>query len=317
MRPEVQAVLLAGVAALTFDAGMLLIKARGDRLPALGLPPRPAALWAYLTDPGWLAGFVLQPFGYALYLWALGMAPLAVVQPVMSAGIVLFVAFAVLILGERIHAAEWAAIGAVAVGLFLLGSSLAGGGEATAADGGPWAVAGYSGAVILIAAVAAACTRGRSPGVALGTWSGVLLGLGSLWAKGLASDFARLAEGQPLLALAGDPYLYLTLAGNVAGFAVLLNALRDARAGVVFTLSSTLSNVVPILGGMVAMGERLPEGPVAAALRVASLVLTLGGAAYLARFDATIRSPASDVMRAPDPGVRRARIPTGRPSPFD
>ena len=302
MRAEVQALVLAGVAALTFDAGMLLLKARGDRLPALGLPPRPAALRAYVTDPLWMLGLALQPLGYALYLWALGLGPLAVVQPVMSAGIVLFVGFAVVILGERIHAPEWAAIAAVAVGLFLLGSSLAAGGEAAAAAGGAWAVGGYSAAMLAVAAGAAACTRGRAPGVAMGIWSGVLLGLASLWAKGLASGFSIAEEGQRLAAVAADPYLYLTLAGNLVGFAVLLNALRDSRAGVVFTLSSTLSNVVPILGAMVAMGERLPEGQVAAALRVASLVLTLGGAAYLARFDPAARpAGAPQIIDTPGP----------------
>jgi uncharacterized membrane protein len=301
MRAEVEALVLAGVAALTFDAGMLLLKVRGDRLPALGLPPRPAALRAYVMDPLWMLGLVLQPSGYGLYLWALGLGPLAVVQPVMSAGIVLFVGFAVVILGERIHAPEWAAIAAVAVGLFLLGSSLAAGGESAATASGAWAVGGYSAAMLAVAAGAAAWTRGRAPGVGMGIWSGVLLGLGSLWAKGLASAFSHVEEGQWLVAVAAEPYLYLTLAGNLVGFAVLLNALRDSRAGVVFTLSSTLSNVVPILGGMVAMGERLPEGPVAAALRVASLVLTLGGAAYLARFDPAARAAgAPQIIDTPE-----------------
>ena len=300
MRPEVQALVLAGVAALTFDAGMLLLKARGDRLPPLRWRAGLAVLRAYGGDPLWLLGLFLQPAGYGLYLWALGLGPLAVVQPVMSAGIVLFVAFAVLILGERIHAPEWAAIGAVGAGLFLLGSSLGPGGESAAAGGGAWVVGGYSAAVLVVAAAASAgWARGRATGVTLGIWSGVLLGLGSLYAKGLATALSRPAEGPWLAALAGEPCLYLTAIGNVLGFGVLLSALRNSRAGVVFTLSSTLSNVVPILGGMVAMGERLPERPVAAALRVASLVLTLGGAAYLARFDPAARTGAARVIDTP------------------
>jgi len=300
MRAEVQALLLAGVAALTFDAGMLLLKVRGDRLPALGLPPRPAALRAYVTDPLWMLGLVFQPFGYGLYLWALELGPLAVVQPVMSAGIVLFVAFAVLILGERIHAPEWVAIGAVAVGLFLLGMSLESGGESAVAPAGAWAVGGYSAAVLVAAAAATAgWARGRTSGGALGVWSGALLGLGSLYAKGLASALSRPGEAQWLVALAAEPSLYLTAAGNILGFAILLTALRGERAGVVFTLSATLSNVVPILGGMVAMGERLPAQPVAAALRVASLVLTLGGAACLARFDPAARAGAARIVDTP------------------
>ena len=301
MRAEVQALVLAGVAALTFDVGMLLLKARGDRLPRLRWRAGRAVLRAYGGDPLWLLGLFLQPAGYGLYLWALGLGPLAVVQPVMSAGIVLFVAFAVLILGERIHAPEWAAIGAVGVGLFLLGSSLAPGGESGAAGGGGWPVGAYSAAVLALAAGCAGWGRCLAPGVALGIWSGVLLGLASLYAKGLSSTLARLGQGPWVATLAADPYLYLTLLGNGAGFYVLLNALRHARAGVVFTVSSTLSNVVPILGAMVALGERLPEGAVPAALRIAALMLTLAGAAFLARFDPGARprpAPAIDTSRS-------------------
>jgi len=296
MQAEAQALILAGGAALTFDAGMLLLTARGDRLPPLGLPPRLVALRAYVTDPLWVLGVALQPFGYGLYLWSLQLGPLAVVQPVMSAGIIIFVGFAVLLLGERIHAAEWLAIAAVLVGLILLGSSLGPESEPVGAAAGGWAVAAYSAAAAVAAAAASAWARGRAPGVAMGIWSGVLLGLGSLWAKGLATGAARLDEGERLAGLAGDPYLYLTLGGNVIGFVVLLNALRNARAGVVFTLSSTLSNVVPILGGMVAMGERLPESALPAALRITCLVLTLGGAAWLARFDPGVRPPATPAI---------------------
>lgn len=285
MRPEVMAVVLAGVATITFDAGILLIKVRGDRLPPMGFPPRLAALRAYGTDPLWILGVAFQPIGYALYLWALHLGPLAVVQPVMSAGIVLFVVLAVLVLGERIRASEWAAIAAVFGGLILLGSSLRPEGEAAGPAAGGWAVGVYSAVALAAAAAASAWGRGRSLGVLLGVWSGVFLGLGSLWAKGLATAASHLVGGQRLAGIAGDPYLYLTLAGNVVGFLFLLMALRDARAGVVFTLSSTLSNVVPILGGMLVMGERLPEGAVSAVLRIASFILTLGGAAYLARFD--------------------------------
>ena len=293
MSPDAQAFLLAGVAALSFDAGMLLLKARGDRLPPLGWPLARATLRAYGKDPLWLLGLFLQPLGYAFYLWALAFGPVGVVQPVMSAGIVLFVAFAVLILGERVRPAEWGAIGAVGAGLILLGSSLSGGSESPAghAESG-WVVAAYSAVALVLAAVCAAWARGRAPGVATGIWSGVLLGLASLYAKGLSSALAG-PSGNPWPAhLAAEPYLYLTFIGNVLGFYVLLQALRHARAGVVFTISSTLSNVVPIVGAMLGMGERLPDGVVAAGLRIAALALTLAGAASLARFDPGLRPAA-------------------------
>ena len=284
MRPEVQALLMAGVAALSFDAGMLLMKVRGDRHPPFGLPPRPAVLRAYMADPLWLLGLAFQPFGYGLYLWALDLGPLAVVQPVMSAGIVVFVGCAAVILCERITPLEWMAIAAVGVGLLLLGLSLDTGG-ASAASGTGGSVALYSAACLAVAAAGSWWASSRVRGVAWGVWSGILLGLGSLWAKGLVAAVSSAERGQVVGTLITEPYFYLTAAGNLVGFAILLTALRNTRSGVVFALSSTLSNLVPILGGMAALGEPLPAGAGPAALRIASLLLTIGGAASLARFD--------------------------------
>ncbi len=46
-------------------------------------------------------------------------------------------------------------------------------------------------------------------------------------------------------------------------------------------LSSALSNLVPIFGGIVAFGERLPETTPAAAMRVGAFALTIASGALL------------------------------------
>ncbi len=62
---------------------------------------------------------------------------------------------------------------------------------------------------------------------------------------------------------------------------------RDGPVTIVVALSGTISNVVPILGGMVALGERLPADPRLAASRLLAFSLTLGGAALLVRLSPT------------------------------
>jgi hypothetical protein len=47
-------------------------------------------------------------------------------------------------------------------------------------------------------------------------------------------------------------------------------------------LSGTLSNIVPIVGGMFVFGERLPADSVPAAMRVGAFVLTIAAGALLA-----------------------------------
>ena len=47
-------------------------------------------------------------------------------------------------------------------------------------------------------------------------------------------------------------------------------------------LSGALSNLVPIAGGMLAFGERLPADPIAATMRIAAFVLTIAASTTLA-----------------------------------
>ncbi|MGA7760661.1 MAG: hypothetical protein WCA59_02865, partial [Candidatus Binataceae bacterium] len=50
-------------------------------------------------------------------------------------------------------------------------------------------------------------------------------------------------------------------------------------------LSSAISNVIPIAGGIVAFGERLPDDSFAAAMRAGAFVLTIVASAALAAGD--------------------------------
>ncbi len=64
---------------------------------------------------------------------------------------------------------------------------------------------------------------------------------------------------------------------------MLQNAFHRARGLIAMPLSSALSNLVPIAGGMVAFGERLPDEPALAAMRVAAFVMTIAGGVLMAR----------------------------------
>ena len=117
---------------------------------------------------------------------------------------------------------------------------------------------------------------------------GLRLGLASIYARGLALHLAESPPGQQLLRHAViTPYAPLTLCANMAGFFLLLGAFRGERASVVLALSATLSNVVPVVAGMIALGEVLPSDPGLATSRLLAFSLTLGGAALLLRFDPT------------------------------
>ena len=69
---------------------------------------------------------------------------------------------------------------------------------------------------------------------------------------------------------------------NIVGIVVLQNSFHSARAIIAMPLSGALSNIAPIVGGIVVFGERLPAGPTAAAMRVGAFLLTIAAGALLA-----------------------------------
>ena len=72
------------------------------------------------------------------------------------------------------------------------------------------------------------------------------------------------------------------LVANIVGIVMLQNSFHSARAIIAMPLSGALSNIVPIIGGMIVFGERLPADSMAAAMRVGAFVLTIAAGALLA-----------------------------------
>ncbi|MFY9580118.1 MAG: hypothetical protein WAQ33_12415 [Gaiellaceae bacterium] len=96
-------------------------------LPALSLRRPLHAVEALLTDRSWLAGFGVESGGFALYVAALALAPLTLVQSI-SAGGIGILAFASARLGRRrLGRHELAGVLLSMLGLLALAVSLTGG----------------------------------------------------------------------------------------------------------------------------------------------------------------------------------------------
>lgn len=267
-------------ASLLLASGLLAMKTRAAHLPAArGRAIFPAVI-TWIRDPVWSAGLGVQVIGYAIYIVALSKAPVSLVAVTMQAGIALFVVFAVLFLHERASAREWTGIGGIAGATLMLALSLEGG--APQGRAAPQALYLLSAIAILAAIVPAAFARVRGSGAATAIASGVAFGLGSVYTKALADGIFGAADTPMVARILADQWLYCTIAANMAGLVLLQNSFHTARGIVAMPLSSAISNVVPIAGGMAVFGESLPSDPVAATLRIAAFALTIGSSGLLA-----------------------------------
>src|SRR5437763_6063889 len=175
---RVPVVIAAGLAlavgsAIAIGGGYALQHSSASQLPPLTLR-RPVHSLALLFLSGrWAIGFFAGIGGWVLYVAALRLAPLSLVQAASAGGI------GVLALGgDRLQRAERVGVGAALAGLVLLALSV--GAHPPTAHGGVVAVSIW---VAASAAAAGALAAWRSSAAALGTAAGVLYAAGDVATK--------------------------------------------------------------------------------------------------------------------------------------
>jgi hypothetical protein len=239
-------------------------------LPALSLrrPLHSAAL--LLRDRSWLTGFALETGGFALYVVALALAPLSLVQSV-SAGGIGILAFVSARMGRmRLGRNELAGVIVSTVGLLALAVSLAGGtGEGS--GGSTHAIvlwlAVTAGVALLVLALGHAS---GSVAVAYGVAGGLLFSIGDISVKVATQGGAR------ILLTVG------VLAGYTLGTALLQIGYQKGGALTVAGLATLLTNALPIAAGTVVLGEEVPSG-VFGGFRLFAFAAVTTGAILLAR----------------------------------
>jgi len=266
------AALLGGLALALASAGALnwgyfAQHQAAVRLPKLSLRRPIRSLVLLFVDRRWLAGFLVGIGGWVLYVAALKLAPLSLVQATSAGGIGLLALLAWRATGTRPQTGELAGVGAALVGLVLLGASLAGQHGA-----GRQAAVGSVVLWLLVSGAAAGTLAlvGHRTAAALGAAAGLLYAAGDVATKAAVGGGARFAFVPALLACHGLAFVALQL-GFQRGTAL-------ATAGV----ATLLTNALPIVAGTALFHEGLPDGALGA-LRVLAFVAVVAGAAGLAR----------------------------------
>ena len=229
-----------------------------------------ASLHALFTNLRWLAGFGAGLAGWALYVAALRIAPLSLVQAVSAGGVGLLALLVSRVAHVRLGAREWAGVALSVLGLVLLGLSLLG--RASVDHHASWAsvAAWIGGSAVLAALFAGPGRRILAAGAGSGVAAGVLYAAGDIATKAAVAGGTALLFALAVLACHGGAFVALQLGFQRGG------AIATAGVATLFT------NVLPIAAGMLLYSERLPVGAAGVA-RVAAFAAVVVGAAVLAR----------------------------------
>ena len=267
-------------------------------LPPLS-PRRPfRSAQLLLRDRRWLIAFAAETAGWLMYVAALRLAPLALVQAVAASGVAVLAFATARGHPSRLARREQAAVVLAVAGLALLALSLV---DTAESDQHPavagiiiWLAACGGGAVLLIA-IPTRFGRAASLGLAAGLLfadgdiSAKLVGYGGPWLAALATLIVAYAAGTSVLQWAYQRGDALTAAGT----------------------ATMVTNAVPIAAGFVLFGERLPHG-IRAVLQIAAFACLVASAVALGHQQAPRASDPAP--QAGGTGERPAESP-GCPSP--
>ena len=263
------ALVLTVVSTCALDLGYLLQHAVASSLPPLSLRHPVRSVRSLLAERRWLLGFGIQAGGFVLYVVALALAPLSLVQATAAGGIGILAIMVSRITHVPLGRLERIGAGVSVVGLALLGVSLVSahgeGSGASYTSVGIWLVASAAGAALCVTVLARAVGRGPAWGIA----SGVLFAAGDVATK--------LAVSGRLVNVA---FLVCLILFYGAGTAVLQAAFQQGGALTTAGLSTLLTNALPIVAGTVLFHEPVPSGWIGA-VRIAAFAAVVAGAVLL------------------------------------
>jgi hypothetical protein len=281
------ALVLTIVSACALNLGYLLQHDVAARLPPLSLRRPIASVRSLLAEPRWLIGSGIQAGGFVLYVVALALAPLSLVQAAAAGGIGILAIMVSRITHVALTRRERVGAFVSVVGLALLGVSLFSshgeGSGATYVWVAIWLGASAAGAVLCIKLLARPIGRAPAWGIA----SGILFAAGDVATKMAVSG-----------GLENVAFLVCLIVFYGAGTAVLQAAFQRGGALTTAGLSTLLTNALPIAAGLVLFHEPLPSGLIGA-FRVGAFAAVVAGAVLLATRgkETEPRQPQQDLGR--------------------
>jgi len=268
-------IVLALVCAVVTQLGFLWKHRGANAVPQVELR-RPLKSARVLLGCGWFRlGLAVAAGAWALHVMALALAPLSVVQAVLSTGVVILA-----VLGDRLFSChvsprQWAGAGVTAVGLVLLVVTLPRQGSHDAFA--PPALIAFEGGMLALGTLLVAAPRMGTPsrhhGALLGAAAGVLFGVSDVAVKALTG-----VAGGGALAIVTSPWLMVAAVSSMIAFLASARGFQDGDAIPVIACTSTASNVTCILGGILVFGDALAHNVVLVLLQIVAFVLVAAAA---------------------------------------
>ncbi|MEY9889319.1 drug/metabolite transporter (DMT)-like permease [Catenulispora sp. MAP12-49] len=243
---------------------------RTEDTAGAGVDPR--VLIRALSQLPFLAGMALDTVGLVADLVALEKLPLFAVQAIMNCSLAVTALLSVPLLKARLSRNDWIAVGAVVLGLILVGISA--GAESPVHVGRAFHWGMLVAVVVLIAGSSLAIWKLGGNSVVLAAFAGSLFGAFAIC--------VRILPDLHLTALLTDPATYAGVIASITGFLFLTTALQRGSATIATATLVVGETGLPALLGFTLFHDHTRHGFVPVA--VVGFLCAVGGAVSLSRF---------------------------------
>ena len=268
---------LSLVCALATNVGFLLKHRGACAAPDVSLTHPVRSAVGLFRSKWFTIGLLVAIVAWLFHVAALAMAPLSLVQAVISGGLVFLTVLAERFFGFTVGKRQWVGVGFTALGLVLLAATLPGGEGAHSNYSLAGMIAFESALLALGTFLVLSPTLGSHEhhGVMLGTAAGILFGVSDVAIKALTGTVGSAG----VLGVLTSPWLFTCIAASVIAFFASARGLQKGEAVPVITLTSAAANVTAISGGILVFGDPMPNDPVGIVLQSFAFVLVIAAAA--------------------------------------
>ena len=227
----------------------------------------------------WTIGFGVALVAWVLHVAALALAPISLVQAVISGGLVFLAVLADRWFGFELGKREWMGVALTAVGLAFLGLTVQTGGGGSHSSYSISGMIAFEGAMVLLGAVLLMShrverVRHRS-GLILGAAAGILFGVSDISIKALTGT----VPGE-LMSIV-SPWTLVAVVASVAAFYASARGLQVGDGLSVIALTSVSANLSAILGGILVFGDPLGADPFEAVARGMAFAMVIAATALM------------------------------------
>ena len=269
-------IILSLLCALATNVGFLLKHRGACAAPDVSLRHPLTSAIGLFRSKWFTLGMLVALIAWSFHVAALALAPLSLVQAVISGGLVFLTVLAERFFGFTVGTRQWAGVGLTALGLVLLAATLPHSGGAHS-NYSLAAMIAFESALLVIGTLLVLSPKLGSHehhGVMLGMAAGILFGVSDVAIKALTGPV-----GDVGVAGLVSPWLVTCVLASVIAFFACARGLQKGEAVPVITLTSAAANVTAISGGILVFGDPMASDPVGIVLQSFAFVLVVVAAA--------------------------------------